>query len=64
MSVSGVHKVIQIVYMHVCVYIYIYIYIYIYTHFFRFFFITGYYKILSIVAYAIQYILGVYLFHI
>ena len=28
--------------------------------FFRFFFITGYYKILSIVPCAIQYVLGVY----
>ena len=55
-------KVISL-YVCVCVCVCVYIYRYIYN-FFRFFSHIGYYKILSIVPCAIQYILVVYLFYI
>ena len=62
----------MVIYMNVCIYVNIYSCIYIYMHiytydthifFFRFFSLIGYYKILSIIPSAIQYLVD-YLFYI
>ena len=54
------------VYVYMCIHIFMYRYMYLYLYvspsFFRFFPPAGYYKILSIVPYAIQQVLIVYLF--